>query len=197
MAAYHKEAAGKTISPQEWVDAYGNYLFRYACARLRESSAAEEVVQETFLAAIRHLDDFDGSGSQLAWLLGILKRKIIDAIRIRERRVDVEQLDSMDSDSVLFSENGVWVDVSDRAWQTNIEVERREFWQVIRDCLTSISSVQANVFVLSVMEQLSTERVCAELGISRDTMWTRLHRARLSIAKCVSRKLALETGEES
>ena len=78
-------ANSKTLNPACWVDEYGDYLYRYAVSRLRGGDAAEEVVQETFVAALRHVDQYKAKGSERAWLLGILKRKIIDLIRDRNR----------------------------------------------------------------------------------------------------------------
>lgn len=60
---------------------HGDYLYRHALSRPRSGEAAEEVVQQSFLAALQHTDQFAGRGSERAWLLGILKRKIIDFIR--------------------------------------------------------------------------------------------------------------------
>ena len=71
------------IDPELWVDDYGDYLYRYAYSRLRDANSAEEVVQDTFMAGIRHQSQFTGKGSQRAWLLGILRRKILDYVRLR------------------------------------------------------------------------------------------------------------------
>lgn len=46
---------GRVLDPESWVDQYGDYLYRYAVSRLRDPTAAEEVLQETFLAGV--LDD--------------------------------------------------------------------------------------------------------------------------------------------
>ena len=48
------------LNPESWVDDYGEYLYRYAYSRLREKNAAEEVVQETFLAGVRYSEQFAG-----------------------------------------------------------------------------------------------------------------------------------------
>ena len=73
------------LKPETWVDEYGDYLFRYAYSRLRDPNAAEEVVQETFVAGVRYAEQFSGRGSERGWLLGILKRKIIDYVRLRAK----------------------------------------------------------------------------------------------------------------
>jgi hypothetical protein len=73
------------LKPAEWVDQCGDYLYRYAVSPLRNGDAAEEVVQEMFVAAPRHVDQYEAKGSARAWLLGIFKRKNIDLIRARNR----------------------------------------------------------------------------------------------------------------
>ena len=66
------------VDPELWVDDYGDYLYRYAYSRLRDANAAEEVIQDTFMAGIRYRSQFGGKGSERGWLLCILKRKIVD-----------------------------------------------------------------------------------------------------------------------
>ncbi len=197
MAPYPQEAVEPNFRPEEWVDAYGDYLYRYAHAQLRESPAAEEAVQETFLSAIRNLDQYDGSGPQLAWLLGILKRKIIDAIRSRERRIDNASLSAFDSEELFFNNAGSWLRESVFGSIAGTDLDESDFWEVVRNCLASIAQKQANVFILRVMEQLSTEVVSKELGIAPTAVWARLHRARLNLAKCVMLKLNLNAGDRS
>ena len=77
------------IDPTIWVDEYGDFLFRYANSRLRDPNAAEEVVQETFLAGVRYSAQFAGKSSELGWLTGILKRKIIDFVRARNKHLSL------------------------------------------------------------------------------------------------------------
>lgn len=181
--------AERRLDPVDWVDEYGDYLYRYAYSRLRDGNAAEEVVQETFMAGIRYHDQFSGKGSEQAWLLGILKRKIIDFVRKRvrqERQSSFE--DESDPTVLLFDSNGHWKknalpDASpDRAMQS------AELYQIVRGCLENLPKGQADVFVLSVMEDVDSEQICEELQITPQNLWVRLHRARLGLAKCVGSK---------
>ncbi len=175
----------QVVDPDLWVDQYGDYLFRYANSRLREVSAAEEVVQETFLAGIRNVDQYAGTGSQRGWLLGILKRKIIDYVRRRAKHSQASPYDDPDPSAQLFDENGKWR--KDALPQSDGEraAESRELWEVVRDCLTHLPQGQADVFVLSVMEDMDSDQICQELDITPSNLWVRLHRARLGLAKCV------------
>jgi Sigma-70 region 2 len=64
-----------------WVDDHGECLYRYALVRVRKPEVAEDLVQETFLAAVRGFEKFGGRSSERSWLVGILKNKIVDHFR--------------------------------------------------------------------------------------------------------------------
>ncbi len=66
------------VDATKWVDSYGDVLFAFAVSRLRDRNLAEEAVQETFLSALKSVDQYRKTGSEGAWLMGILKRKVID-----------------------------------------------------------------------------------------------------------------------
>jgi RNA polymerase sigma factor (sigma-70 family) len=79
---------GRTTSPADaarWVDEHGDALYRYALGRVGRADVAEDLVQETFLAALRAAGSFAGRSSERTWLTGILKNKLIDRLR-REGR---------------------------------------------------------------------------------------------------------------
>ena len=67
-----------SLNPENWVDQYSNALYTYAIVRVRKPDVAEEMVQETFLAALQALKRFKGRSSEKTWLIGILKHKIIE-----------------------------------------------------------------------------------------------------------------------
>ncbi|MBW2063890.1 MAG: RNA polymerase sigma factor [Deltaproteobacteria bacterium] len=65
----------KSISdPRKWVELYGDYLYRYAFARTRNQQVAEDLVQETFLAALNGLQDFQGRSTEKTWLSSIIRQ---------------------------------------------------------------------------------------------------------------------------
>ena len=182
------------LEPGTWVDEYGEYLFRYAYSRLRDSNAAEEVVQETFLAGVRYSEQYAGRGSERGWLLGILKRKIIDYVRARnklDRTAPYE--DEMDPSVQMFDAMGNWKSGAIK-WSPapSANIEMSELQTIVQDCLTTLPQGQADVFVLSVMEELESDVICEELDISPQNMWVRMHRARLGLAKCVSSKWSVD-----
>ena len=70
--------AQKGTSPENWLNDYGDILYRYALIRVRSEATAEDLVQETLLAGIQAIDRFSGQSTVRTWLVGILKHKIID-----------------------------------------------------------------------------------------------------------------------
>ena len=180
------------LSPETWVEEFGDYLFRYACSRMRDTNAAEEVVQETFLAGVRYSSQYSGKGSVRGWLTAILKRKIIDHFRSRKKHAGAcinDEDDVFDPSEVLFDQHGNWKPGAFK-WAPSPErdLEMSELSDIVQDCLKSIPPGQADVFVLSVMEEMETDAICDQLSITASNLWVRLHRARLGLAKCVSEK---------
>ena len=175
------------VNPAEWLQEHGDYLFRYALSRLRDPEAAEEVVQETFVAGLRAIDQYSGKGAERGWLLAILKRKIIDQFRRRSRMSAVTIGESGDDwVSGLFDSTGHWkADPRFLGTQPSESLEREEFWTAVRDCIGKLPQRQADVFVLRELDEAKSEEICKELEISTSNLWVLLHRARLQLAKCL------------
>jgi RNA polymerase sigma-70 factor (TIGR02943 family) len=186
----------KQANPAEWVDRHGDYLYRYALSRLRDSDASEEVVQETFVAGLRSVDQYSGSGAERAWLLGILKRKIVDHVRQRSRAGSVDTgEDSHDPSDALFDQKGAWkVDPRIFGSEPSALLERREFWQVFRRCLDGLPARQADAFTLRELDGKSSQQVCKDLEITPSNLWVLLYRARLSLANCMKARWPTEGG---
>jgi RNA polymerase sigma-70 factor (ECF subfamily) len=176
---------GPPIDPDRWVDDHGDALFGYAMLRLRDADQAAEVVQETFLEALRSRASFQGRSSERTWLIGILKHRIIDQFRGRARRErGVGGDDPPVSDPAFFDNRGLWKAGVAR-WRElpDDAVERAEFWEVFRAAMAALPATYAEAFTLSELEGLSGPEVCKILGISPTNLWARLHRARLILRR--------------
>lgn len=172
-----------SVDPTVWVDQYGDCLYRFAVSRLRDGEAAEEVVQETFVSALRHADQYSGKGSERGWLMGILKRKIIDLIRVRNRAVSLEGSDPSDA---LFDQSGRWRAEIRRADKHRLaSLEREDFWRIFRQCMKGLSRQHADVFTLREIENQTTEEICRTLEITSSNLWVILYRARLKLSSCM------------
>ena len=73
--------ANHQIDPTQWIDQYSDYLFNYTISRINNRDLAQDLVQDTFLAGLKSMQNFKGEASERTWLISILKRKIIDHYR--------------------------------------------------------------------------------------------------------------------
>src|SRR5262245_47586465 len=104
-------AAVKLSDPERWVEEHGDYLFKYALSRLRDPAKAEDMVQETFLAALKGGKNFQGRSSEKSWLVGILKNKICDSYRKASRETLFTDLEFYsDEETDRFIPDGVFKD---------------------------------------------------------------------------------------
>jgi RNA polymerase sigma-70 factor (ECF subfamily) len=175
-------------APEEWLDRHGDALYRFAMARLRDPDAAADVVQETFLDGLRGRARFAGLASERTWLIGILKRKIIDHYRRSGR--EIAGLDESDESAVLdaFDRRGLWKN-GPRRWpgDPHSDLERREFWLVLESCLTKLPAHLAQAYLAREMDEIPTEELCQRLAITPTNLWARLHRARMLLRACLER----------
>ncbi len=181
-----EEPVAESTDPPDlslWVHTYGDQLFRYAIVRVGDREAARDLVQETFLAAVRARGRFAGRSSPGTWLTGILKHKIVDHFRKRSR----EPADAgLDPEEGRFQEDGRWKDPP-ALWKQDpsLVLGRRQFWEILHRCLAELPPRRAGVFTLRELEGLATEELCKQLEITPTNLWVLLHRARLALRECL------------
>ncbi len=176
---------GAQPDPSAWLDLYGDYLFRYVMVRLRDAMVAEDVVQETLLAAIMGYATYRGESSERTWLVGILRHKILDRLREMNRRRPLDEL-AHHWDQPEFDADGHWHQASAPiAWRAEPfgVVEQKEFWIVLSHGLSSLPARTAAAFVLREIDGLATDEICRALNVSRENLWVLLHRARMSLRR--------------
>lgn len=175
---------------EQWVDLYGDYLYRFALLRLRNPATAEDAVQETFLAAIKGLDRFDGRTDIKYWLRGILRNKIVDHIRKAVREDVVEDAEARELlDSLAFKLTGVPT-MRPAPWQFDPSraMEKNEFWVIFRSCLEQMRDPQRTAFTLKMLDDVSSEEICKILRVSANNFWVIMHRARNQLKTCLEKK---------
>jgi RNA polymerase sigma-70 factor (ECF subfamily) len=178
--------------PERWVELHGDYLFKYAMTRLRDSTKAEDAVQETFLAALKGGKAFAGWSAEKSWLVGILKNKICDYYRRASRETPFTDLEFYsDEESGRFVAKGVfkgaWIhDLGPREWPHPGEsLDKEEFWQTYRGCSGKLPKNVAAVFNLREVDDLNSKTICRMLDISERNLWVMLHRARMALRRCL------------
>ncbi len=175
------------LDAEAWVDQYGDALFHFALARVNDREAAEDLVQETFLSAMKSRDRFQGRSSEKTWLVGILKHKVVDHYR-KNRSILYKQDTWNDPNSPdgFFQANGSWHD-RPQHWRTNPgkSQEIKEFLDHFYRCLADLPQRSADVFVYREMDGLSTAEICDRLELTSSNCWVILYRARMLLRKCL------------
>lgn len=183
----------------EWVDLHGDALFRFAILRVEDVHLAEDLVQETFLSALRAIDRFKGGSSLRSWLIAILKNKIID--HFRKNVVEIPDADltmwDEEDDREFFDKTGHWKR-SLKDWNASPEklVESGEFWETFQSCLSMLPEVHRRAFTLREFDGYNREEICDVLSISPSNMFVMMHRARAKLRKCLDAKWFLNSVEE-
>ena len=171
------------------LDTHRRYLLRVAQLQLRDVDLAEDVVQDTLVAALAAQSGFTGKSSVKTWLTGILKHKIVDAIRHKQRKPLIEasfdeetELDDFDP---LFKDNGAWVAPPAEWGDPENALSRRQFFDVMEICLEKLPPNTARVFVMREVMELESDEICKELTITANNLWVILYRARMALRECL------------
>jgi RNA polymerase sigma-70 factor (ECF subfamily) len=169
------------------LEALRPYLLRYANLQLRDAASAEDAVQEALLAALAGQASFAGRANLRTWLTGILKHKIVDAIRrqAREPVVSAEADEEVADIDDLFTERGHWNE-RPAAWgDPDGALEQAQFFRALETCLERLPSRTARVFMLREHLGLETGEICKELDITPTYCWVLLYRARMTLRECL------------
>jgi len=171
------------------LDTHRRYLLRVAQLQLRDVDLAEDVVQDTLVAALAAQSGFTGKSSVKTWLTGILKHKIVDAIRHKQRQPIIEasfdeetELDDFDP---LFKAKGGWKAPPADWGDPENALTRRQFFDVMEICLEKLPPNTARVFMMREVMELESDEICKELTITANNLWVILYRARMALRECL------------
>ncbi|WP_297572532.1 sigma-70 family RNA polymerase sigma factor [uncultured Deefgea sp.] len=180
------------ISANE-LQSHHSALLRYALFQLGDMPLAEDVVQETLLAALEKPESFSGQSSVKTWLTAILKYKILDVQRRRYRDPQLisplidEENDRSDFDS-LFDSHGHWGSDAPRNWgQPEANLTDQHFWETYHLCATKMPKRTAMVFTLREVMELDISEICQQLEITATNCSVMLYRARMSLRLCLEK----------
>ncbi len=188
MAPSISTAGGSKSDPATWLDRYGDVLFRYAVARVRDQAVAEDLVQEALLAAISAADSFKGGSTEQTWLVGILRHKVMDYLRkvTRERRLQTEWAEDAIDDNDSFDKYGHWRAEIDEWASPEDSLAQAEFWQVFDGCLGQLPEQLRALFALRELDGMDSDVLIETMNISsKNNLWVMLSRARQQIRECL------------
>jgi RNA polymerase sigma-70 factor (ECF subfamily) len=179
--------SGWTIrSSSEGIETHREYLFNSALGRLGNWEQAEDVVQETFLAAVTGLGRFAGESSKRTWLTGILNHKINDQLRAtcRNRALFVNLSLDYHYESKAVTDSVVGFTLPPRDPRT--ELESKELREALNAAIEKLPPRQARVYQLHQSGFWSGREICQALQISERNLWIMLHRARKKLRESLS-----------
>jgi len=174
------------LNPDKWVNLHADYLFNYTISRISNRDVSKDLVQDTFFAGLKAMENFQGKASERTWLISILKRKIIDHYRkINSAKGKAEVKMNFYSDG---EREGEWIEErvpSNWAAEIDKQIENEELKEALEKCITALPEKYSIVFKLKTIEQFDTEEICKELDITSSNLWVIIHRARTQLRRCM------------
>ena len=177
---------------ESWVNAWSDKLYSWALYKTNSKESAEDLVQETFLAAFQSLESFKGKSDPKTWLFSILNHKIADYFRKIYRQPIVNESDrkpeaGKDFLDTFFDADGSWIkEQRPQPWSNDQHLlDDTAFRKCLGNCMNDLP-VNLNAAInLKYLEEKKGEIICQELQISPTNFWQILHRAKLQLRKCL------------
>jgi len=180
-----KDTTTSNATIKSWVELYSDHLFTWAYFKTSDKEAAEDIVQETFLAAVLSFEKYEGKSEPKTWLLSILNNKVADHFRTVYRGKETPAI----SFSEFFDSNEHWVvDQKPKAWEYDDEkhlLDNHDFKRTLSECINKLPDNWRASILLKFVEERDSHIICQELEISTTNYWQILHRAKLQLRKCL------------
>jgi RNA polymerase sigma-70 factor (ECF subfamily) len=182
------EKTTTTSFEQQIVD-LSSYLLKFARLQLRNEAWAEDAVSETVLAALAKPQGFENRSQLKTWLVGILKHKIIDALRLHRREVgglgssEDELADPLDC--IAFQADGHFAEPPASWGNPEEQISSRQFFEVLEACVNLLPASQGRLFLMREWLELSSDEICKDLELTSTNLYVQLHRARLRLRECM------------
>jgi len=173
------------LDPSNWDTNHRAYLLYYAIGKVRNHSIAEDLVQETFMAAWKAREKFQGRASERTWLTRILLNKISDFYRTAARKPSLltSQLDTESTSEETLDALNLANGKDQNNDNPDTMAERAEFIDLLEECLNNIPDQSAQAFRMREIQGLSTDDIVKNLNITPNHLWVLIHRAKKALRK--------------
>ena len=179
------------LSDTEFLESLRRQMHKFATLQLSDSHLAEDAVQEALIGALKNAKSFAGRAALKTWVFAILKNKIADTLRQKQRLAEASSLmhdDEEDEDfSELFDKKGFWqADERPAVWgNPEASMQEGDFWRVFEACLENLPGHQARVFMMREFIELDSDEICSTVGITVSNLNVMLHRSRIRLRECL------------
>jgi RNA polymerase sigma-70 factor (ECF subfamily) len=173
---------GDTAAFGELVRRYEGKIFRLAQHVTQNREDAEDVLQETFMKAYEHLDQFQGNSKFYTWIVRIAVNQALMKLRRRKTDKSVSLDETIDTgEDTMVREIAAWDEDPEQRFS------RDELGGILDTAVKSLEPPYRSVFVLRDIDELSTEETAEALGLSVPAVKSRLLRARLQLREKLTR----------
>lgn len=183
-----------TLNPAKWVDLYADYLYKFAYYRVNDDQLAEDLVQDTFLSALKARESYKGDAAEKTWLVAILKNKIIDHYKKASTKNESPlKLNTYSAPSYdhFFMEGkfGPWrMETMPKDWANHENsFDTKEFYKTLEKCLSDLPEKWRGIFTMSLLDDNDSKLVCKEFNLTSSNFWVIMHRAKLQIRACLEK----------
>lgn len=187
-----------SLNPSLWVQNYGDYLYNIAFYKVNDSELAEDIVQETFLSALKAKDIFQAKSSEKTWLTSILNNKIIDYYRSKKTNQDIDTYLSATEDSFLnsffeLSEKGNmhWkeekLSIDWNSEEKNL-LDNELFYTIFIGCIDNLPKNLSMIMRFKFIDQSNSEDICKSIGITPSNFFVLIHRSKILLRECLDIK---------
>lgn len=185
LAIYRRAQSGDFSAFEQLVARFQSRVYGVAYRILGQAQDAEDVVQQTFLSLIEHIDKFRGESSVATWVLRIATNFALKVLRKRRGLSTVQWNEENESFANVPHPDYIaqWRDTPDSLF------ERAEMRELLDRAISELSDKHRVVFVLRDIEGLSTEETADALGLSESNVKVRLLRARMQLRERLTREL--------
>jgi RNA polymerase sigma-70 factor, ECF subfamily len=163
---------GDMIACETLMRRYNQRLYRAIRSVLKTGSDVEDAMQDTYLAALRNLDQFEGRAQFGTWLLKIGTNAALARMRQRMRVVQLDDLPDLDQLEPILEAD------ADAARTPEQQVSNYEIATLLEGAIDRLPYDYRQVFTLRMIEGMDTTETAEVLGIGEDAVRQRLHRAR-------------------
>jgi RNA polymerase sigma-70 factor (ECF subfamily) len=168
-------------------------MVKFAHLHLSDRHLAEDAVQEALAGALQGAQRFAGRAALKTWVFAILKHKVADLLRHKQRVVDASSLlkeGEDDPGAELFTERGHWLkEATPQTWHCpEASLSQQQFWAVLEVCLDGMPPAQARVFMMREFMGFETQEICDTVQVSQANFFVMMHRARLRLRECLDQR---------
>lgn len=186
-----KTTVNTRIQFENWVNDFSDELYSWAFYKTTSKETAEDLVQETFLAAYHKIDSFEGKSHPKTWLFSILNNKVIDYYRksakTTKQTFSLTENSGYELSDAVFTETGCWENYDvNPIWDQEVHLlDNSEFNIVMQECMQELPKKWKTALTSKYLSEKNTEAICQELEITTSNYWQIVHRAKLLVKKCL------------